>query len=104
MKITKIKTFLVDGVFRPWTFVKVETDQPGLVGWGDCTDWGLEVVERVDSARVTRLYDIDHMLIMEGDVIRTIGDRRDGLRRLCRTRVCAQGRGSASAAAGFCVV
>jgi len=40
MKITAIKTFLVDGVFRPWTFVKVETDQPGLIGWGDCTDWG----------------------------------------------------------------
>ena len=71
---------------------------------GDCTDRGLEVVERVDSARVTRLYDIYHMQIMEGDVIRTIGDRRDGLRRLWRTRVCAQGRGGASAAAGFCVV
>lgn len=40
MKITAIKPFLVDGGFRPWTFVKVETDQPGLVGWGDCTDWG----------------------------------------------------------------
>ena len=40
MKITAIKTFLVDGGFRPWTFVKVETDQPGLIGWGDCTDWG----------------------------------------------------------------
>ncbi|MBN1582732.1 MAG: hypothetical protein JXA89_18620 [Anaerolineae bacterium] len=31
---------LVDGGFRPWTFVKVETNEPGLVGWGDCTDWG----------------------------------------------------------------
>jgi L-alanine-DL-glutamate epimerase-like enolase superfamily enzyme len=40
MKITKIKTFIVDGGFRPWTFVKVETSEPGLVGWGDCTDWG----------------------------------------------------------------
>ena len=40
MKITSIKTFLVDGGFRPWTFVKVETNEPGLVGWGDCTDWG----------------------------------------------------------------
>lgn len=38
MKITGVKTFLVDGVFRPWTFVKVETDE-GTVGWGDCTDW-----------------------------------------------------------------
>jgi L-alanine-DL-glutamate epimerase-like enolase superfamily enzyme len=40
MKITAIKTFIVDGGFRPWTFVKVETSEPGLVGWGDCTDWG----------------------------------------------------------------
>ncbi|MBI1299835.1 mandelate racemase/muconate lactonizing enzyme family protein [bacterium] len=40
MKITAVKTFLVDGGFRPWTFVKVETNEPGLVGWGDCTDWG----------------------------------------------------------------
>lgn len=40
MKITAIKSFIVDGGFRPWTFVKVETNEPGLVGWGDCTDWG----------------------------------------------------------------
>lgn len=40
MKVTAIKTFTVDGGFRPWTFVKIETSDPGLVGWGDCTDWG----------------------------------------------------------------
>jgi galactonate dehydratase len=40
MKITAIKPFIVDGGFRPWTFVKIETSEPGLVGWGDCTDWG----------------------------------------------------------------
>ncbi len=40
MKVTAIQTFIVDGGFRPWTFVKVETDEPGLIGWGDCTDWG----------------------------------------------------------------
>ena len=40
MKITAIKTFIVDGGFRPWTFVKIETSDAGLVGWGDCTDWG----------------------------------------------------------------
>jgi L-alanine-DL-glutamate epimerase-like enolase superfamily enzyme len=39
MKITRITPFIVDGAFRPWTFVKIETDQ-GVVGWGDCTDWG----------------------------------------------------------------
>ncbi len=40
MKITSVTPFIVDGGFRPWTFVKVETSDPGLVGWGDCTDWG----------------------------------------------------------------
>ena len=38
----------------------------------DCTDWGLEVVERVGSSQVKLLYDIYHMQIMEGDVIRNI--------------------------------
>jgi len=40
LRITGVKTFIVDGGFRPWTFVKIETSDDGLVGWGDCTDWG----------------------------------------------------------------
>ena len=39
---------------------------------GDRTWFGVEVVEGVDSPRVRLLYDIYHMQIMEGDVIRTI--------------------------------
>jgi hydroxypyruvate isomerase len=38
----------------------------------DHTDWGVAVCERVNSPRVKLLYDIYHMQIMEGDVIRTI--------------------------------
>jgi hydroxypyruvate isomerase len=38
----------------------------------DHTAWGVEVVKRVNSPRVKLLYDIYHMQIMEGDVIRTI--------------------------------
>ncbi len=38
----------------------------------DHTAWGVEVVKRVESPRVKLLYDIYHMQIMEGDVIRTI--------------------------------
>ncbi|MBI4607108.1 MAG: TIM barrel protein [Planctomycetes bacterium] len=38
----------------------------------DKTAWGVEVVKRVDSPRFKLLYDIYHMQIMEGDVIRTI--------------------------------
>ena len=38
----------------------------------DQTEWGVEVVCRVASPRVKLLYDIYHMQIMEGDLIRTI--------------------------------
>src|ERR1051326_2889952 len=38
----------------------------------DHTAWGVEVIRRVDSPRVRLLYDIYHMQIMEGDIIRTI--------------------------------
>jgi hydroxypyruvate isomerase len=40
----------------------------------DHTAWGVEVMKRVDSPRVRLLYDIYHMQIMEGDIIRTIRD------------------------------
>jgi L-alanine-DL-glutamate epimerase-like enolase superfamily enzyme len=40
LRITRVKTFIVDGGFRPWTFVKIETSDDGVIGWGDCTDWG----------------------------------------------------------------
>ncbi len=38
----------------------------------DHTSWGAEVVKKVNSPRVKLLYDIYHMQIMEGDIIRTI--------------------------------
>ncbi len=38
----------------------------------DNTTWGVELVNRVGSDRFKLLYDIYHMQIMEGDVIRTI--------------------------------
>ncbi len=40
----------------------------------DHTVWGVELMKRVDSPRVRLLYDIYHMQIMEGDIIRTIRD------------------------------
>ena len=45
-------------------------DHPGYQC--DHTAWGVAVCERVNSPRVKLLYDIYHMQIMEGDVIRTI--------------------------------
>ncbi len=38
----------------------------------DHTSWGAAVCERVDSPNVKLLYDVYHMQIMEGDVIRTM--------------------------------
>jgi hydroxypyruvate isomerase len=38
----------------------------------DRTVWGLEVIARVASPAVKLLYDVYHMQVMEGDVIRTI--------------------------------
>ena len=38
----------------------------------DHTAWGLEVCRQVGSPRVKLLYDIYHMQIMEGDLIRTV--------------------------------
>ena len=38
----------------------------------DHTDWGVQVCQMVNSPNVKLLYDIYHMQIMEGDIIRTI--------------------------------
>ncbi len=38
----------------------------------DHTAWGVRLMEAVDSPRVRLLYDIYHMQIMEGDLVRTI--------------------------------
>jgi hydroxypyruvate isomerase len=47
-----------------------KVDHPGYQC--DHTAWGAAVCERVNSPRVKLLYDIYHMAIMEGDIIRTI--------------------------------
>jgi len=45
----------------------------------DRTPWGAELVKQVGSPRFKLLYDIYHMQIMEGDVIRTITDHKDAI-------------------------
>ena len=40
----------------------------------DHTPWGVEAVKRVNSPQIKLLYDIYHMQIMDGDVIRTVRD------------------------------
>jgi hydroxypyruvate isomerase len=43
----------------------------------DRTPWGVKLVKQVGSPRFKLLYDIYHMQIMEGDVIRTIKDNHE---------------------------
>jgi len=43
---------------------------------GDHTAFGVAVMEKVGSPRVRLLYDIYHMQIMEGDIVRTIGQQQ----------------------------
>lgn len=49
-----------------------KVDHPGYQC--DHSAWGIEVCKRVNSPNVKLLFDIYHMQIMEGDVIRTIKD------------------------------
>ena len=45
MKITDIKTLVVNAQMRNWVFVKVETDEAGLYGWGEGTlEWKTRAV------------------------------------------------------------
>ena len=40
MKITKIRSVIVHAEMRNWVFVRVDTDQAGLFGWGEATlEW-----------------------------------------------------------------
>ena len=45
LKITDIKTVVVNAKLRNWVFVKVETDTPGLDGWGEASlEWKTRAV------------------------------------------------------------
>ena len=54
MKIKKIETLVCHARMRNWVFVKVTTDQPGLIGWGEATlEWHTRsVVGAVDRKSV----------------------------------------------------
>ena len=45
MKITGLSTLVVNAEMRNWIFVRVETDSPGLFGWGEATlEWKTRAV------------------------------------------------------------
>ncbi len=59
MKITQISSVVVNANMRNWIFVKVETDDPGLYGWGEAT------LEWKTAAVVGAVQDIGRLLIGE---------------------------------------
>jgi hydroxypyruvate isomerase len=67
----KVKAHAEDkGVTICMELLNSKVDHPDYMC--DHTAWGVELCKRVGSPRVKLLYDIYHMQIMEGDVIRTI--------------------------------
>jgi hydroxypyruvate isomerase len=58
------------GVIINMELLNSKVDHPDYMC--DRSDWGVELVKRVGSDHFKMLYDIYHMQIMEGDVIRTI--------------------------------
>ncbi len=59
MKITAIETHVCHARMRNWIFVKVITDQPGLIGWGEATlEWHTRSV-------VGAIEDISQLLVGE---------------------------------------
>ena len=56
MKITNIESFIVDAGWRPWIFVKIETDE-GITGYGECSDGGVDEHDGYD--RVPGQCDVD---------------------------------------------
>ena len=57
MKITAIKALVCNAEMRNWVFVRVETDEPGLFGWGEATlEWKTRAV-------VGALQDLEALLI-----------------------------------------
>ena len=54
-----------------------KVDHPDYMA--DSTAWGVALVERLGSERLKLLYDIYHMQVMEGDVIRTVTEHVDAI-------------------------
>lgn len=60
------------GVILNMELLNSKVDHPDYMC--DNSEWGIELVKRVESDHFKLLFDIYHMQIMEGDVIRTIQD------------------------------
>jgi hydroxypyruvate isomerase len=65
----------VAGITLALELLNSKVDHPDYQG--DHTAWGVQVCRAVASPRVKLVYDVYHMQIMEGDIIRTIRSIKD---------------------------
>ena len=73
MKITDVKTVVVNAQMRNWVFVKVETDQPGLFGWGEASlEWKTRAVV---GAGAVVMRNVHEGKVVSGNPAREIGER-----------------------------
>jgi len=61
-----------EGVIITMELMNSKIDHPDYQA--DSTDWGVRLVKKIGSPNFKLLYDIYHMQIMEGDIIRTINE------------------------------
>ena len=48
VRISRVSTIVVDADDRDWLFVRVDTDEPGLVGWGESSlGWHTRAVRSI---------------------------------------------------------
>ena len=60
VKITAVKTLVVNAEMRNWVFVKAETDDPGLFGWGEATlEWKTRAVVGAVEDLAVLLFGLD---------------------------------------------
>ena len=57
LKITSVTARVCNAEMRNWVFVRIETDQPGLIGWGEAT------LEFKTRAVIGAIADIEPMLV-----------------------------------------
>jgi hydroxypyruvate isomerase len=72
--VTALKSIAAEAESKRVTIVlellNSKVDHPDYMG--DSVEWGVELMRRVGSERCKLLFDIYHMQIMDGDIIRTI--------------------------------
>ena len=88
MKISNINVYHADAGWRPWTFIKISTDE-GIVGWSECSDShgsprGIEGVNDLSFLLLKKIININKILNILYSRTKQVPDQ--SLRNQCRDR------------------